>query len=119
VVSNITKEHLSTEYATIQKAVTDLSAKIDNLQAQEQTLSTQFTSTSGRYPSKSVAASSDCKSNVVVFGVEEYTLRSACIVRDTKEVSVVLMFTLNLARFWTALDWANSNLSKLDPDQFW
>jgi len=120
VVSNITKEHLSTEYATIQKAVTDLSAKIDNLQAQEQKLSTQFTSTSnaiGKYPSKSVAASSDHKSNVVVFGVEECpqsTQRSARIVRDTKEVSKIFS---SIDVHIEPMDWANSNLSKLDPDQ--
>jgi len=54
VVLNIPKEHLSTEYA-----VTDLSAKIDNLQAQEKKLNTQFTSTSnafGRYSSRGVVS---------------------------------------------------------------
>ena len=32
-VSDLTKEHLTTEHSTIQKAVNDLSAKIDKLQA--------------------------------------------------------------------------------------
>jgi len=93
VVSDISKGHLSTEFTTIQTAMTDLSAKIDNLQAQEQKLSTQIASTSnsiGKYPSRSIAATSgDRKSNVVVFGIEENTLRSARIIRDTKEVSKV------------------------------
>jgi len=51
-VADITKKHPSTEYTIIQKAVTDLSTKIDILQAQEQKLSTQITSTSnviGKY----------------------------------------------------------------------
>ena len=95
VVSDLTKEHLSTELTTIQTAVTDLSAKIDNLQAQELKLSTQIASTSnsiGKYPSRSTGTSGDRKSNVVVFGIEECpqnTMRSARIIRDTKEVSKV------------------------------
>jgi len=96
IVFDISKGHLSTEFTTIQTAVTDLSAKINNLQAQEQKLSTQIASTSnsiGKYPSRSTAATSgDRKSNVVVFGIEECpqnTLRSAQIIRDTKEVSKV------------------------------
>ena len=93
--ADIAKQQLSSEYNIIQKAVTDLSAKIDNLQAQEQKLSTQITSTSnaiGKFPSKSVATSNDRKSNVVVFGVEECpqnTLRSVRILRDSKEVSKI------------------------------
>ena len=56
IVSDLTKEHLSKEYSTLQKAVSDLSAKIDNLQAQELELSSKITDTSnviGKHPSKS------------------------------------------------------------------
>ena len=94
IVSDLTKEHLSKEYS-LQKAVSDLSAKIDNLQAQELELSSKITDTSnviGKHPSKSAVTSNDRKSNIVVFGVEECpqnTLRSARIVRDTKEVSKI------------------------------
>ena len=33
IVSDLTKKHITSEYSTIQKAVSDLSVKIDNLQA--------------------------------------------------------------------------------------
>ena len=57
IVSDLTNKHLTTEYSTIQKAVCDPSAKIDNLQAQESQLSNQISNTSKaikQYPGQSL-----------------------------------------------------------------
>jgi len=95
LVSDLTKKNLTAEYSNIQKAVSDLSAKIDSLQAQELQLSSQISNTSKaieKHPSKASVTPGDRKCNIVVFGVEESpqnTLRSARIVRDTKEVSKI------------------------------
>jgi len=94
-VSDLTKKHLTAEHSTIQEAVSDLSAKIDKLQAQELQLSGQISNTSkaiDRHPGKSFIQNDDRKCNVVVYGVEECppnTPRSARLVRDTNEVSKV------------------------------
>jgi len=75
--------------------VSDLSAKIDNLQSQELELCSKIvdtTNTITRHPTKSAVSPNDRKCNIVVFGVEECpqnTVRSAHIVRDTKEVSKI------------------------------
>ena len=45
-VNKLTQQYLSTEHTALQKAVSDLSDKIDNLKAQESKLSEQMKSTS-------------------------------------------------------------------------
>ena len=55
IVSSLTQQHLSNEYQTLQKAVSDLSNKIIHLQAQESDLCTQIKNTSvalERHPDK-------------------------------------------------------------------
>ena len=95
IVSDLTKKHLTTEFATIQKAVCDLSAKIDNLQSQETQLSNQISTTSkaiNQHPGQFPSQTNDRKCNVVVFGVKECpqnTPRSTRLVRDTNEVSEI------------------------------
>jgi len=97
-VSDLTKEHLTSEHSTIQKAMSDLSAKIDKLQAQELQLSSQITNTTKaieKQPGKPFLQTDDRKCNVVVYGVEECpqnTPRSARLVRDTNEVSKIFGF---------------------------
>jgi len=74
-IASLTKEYLSTEHQILQKAVTDLSTKIDALTAQESELSSQITNTSKsmhvQTPSQTSTQFSDRKSNVVVYGEEE------------------------------------------------
>ena len=95
IVSDLIKEHLTTEHSTIQKAVSNLSAKIDKLQAQELQLSSQITNTTKaieKQPGKPLHQTDDCKCNAVAYGVEkcpQNTPRSACFVRDTNEVSKI------------------------------
>ena len=45
LVTNLTQQHISKEYESIQKAVSDLSSKIIHLQAQESDLCTQIKNT--------------------------------------------------------------------------
>ena len=55
-VTKLTQQYLSTEHSVLQKAVSDLSNKIDNLQTQESKLSEQIKSTSdalGKHPASS------------------------------------------------------------------
>jgi len=71
-VASLTKEYLFTEHQILQKAVTDLSTKIDSLTAQESELSSQITNSSTAIhvqptPSQASTQSSDRKSNVVVY----------------------------------------------------
>ena len=96
-VVSLTKEYLSTEHQVLQKAVTDLTSKIDELTAQESELSSQITNASKAIhaqPTSSQASthSSDRKSNVVVYGVEECrpnTPHGARLQRDTITVSKI------------------------------
>ena len=55
-VTKLTQQYLSTEHSALQKAVSDLSSKIDNLQTQQSKLSEQIKSTSdalGKHPASS------------------------------------------------------------------
>ena len=74
VVTNLTQQYLSTEHDALQKAVSDLSSKIDKLQAQESKLNDQIKNTSVTFGKQPVAPNyptPDRKSHVVVFGVAE------------------------------------------------
>jgi len=94
-LKGLTKEYLSTEHQILQKAVTDLSTKIDALTAQESKLNTRIAETSKAQhaqPKSSQTSSqlSDRKSNVVIYGVEKSPLntpRGARLQKDTVAVS--------------------------------
>jgi len=94
-VASLTKEYLSTEHQVLQKAVTDLSTKIDVLTAQESELSSQITKTSKAIQPNTTSTysqPSDRKSNVVVYGVEESppnTPRGTRLQKDTVTVSKI------------------------------
>ena len=65
-VTKLTQQYLSTEHSALQKAVSDLSNKIENLQTQESKLSEQIKSTSwsdalGKHPVSSVQPVSNHK----------------------------------------------------------
>ena len=97
-VAGLTKEYLSTEHQVLQKAITNLSTKIDTFTAQETELNTQITETSKLYiyiqpkSSQTSFQLSDRKSNVVVCGVEESppnTPRGARLQKGTVAVSKI------------------------------
>jgi len=76
IVTNLTQQHISKEYESIQKAVSDLSSKITHLQAQESDLCTQIKNTAvalDTHPDKTKTPSqfSDRKYNIVVYGIDE------------------------------------------------
>ena len=74
VVVDLTKQYLSSEHGALQKAVSDLSSRIDKLQAQELELSSQIKTTSKAlvtHTDRSKSQNVSRKSNVVVYGVEE------------------------------------------------
>ena len=97
IVTNLTQQHISTEYQTIQKAVSDLSNKIIHLQAQESDLCTQIKNTAvalDTHPAKTKSPSPDRKCNVVVYGIDESpqnTPRNSRLQNDTH--AVVKIFT--------------------------
>ena len=70
-ITNLTKQYLSTEHDALQKAVSDLSSKIDNLQVQESKLSDQIKNTFSKPPVALNYPTPDRKSHVVVYGVAE------------------------------------------------
>ena len=74
VVEDLSKQYLSSEHGALQKAVSDLSSRIDKLQAQELELGSQMKTTSKALVTHTDRAKSQNisrKSNVVVYGVEE------------------------------------------------
>jgi len=85
------------EHQVLQKAVTDLSTKIDALTAQESELNTQIAETSKAIhvqlkSSQTSSQPSDRKPNVAVYGVEESppnTPCGACLQKDTVAVSKI------------------------------
>ena len=84
---------MSTEHSVLQKAILDLSNKIDSLQTQESKLSEQIKSTSvalGKYPASSAQPVSNHKSNVVVYGVDENPQKSPRNVRLQKDMETML-----------------------------
>ena len=89
-------ESLTSTYNTIEKAVSDLSSKIVNLQSQECNLSEQIKSTIvalGRQSSYSTPAPADQRSNIVLYGVEESppkALRHERLQHDVKAVLDIL-----------------------------
>ena len=97
IVTNLTQKHLSNEYQTLQKAVSDLSSKIQYLQAQESDLCTQIKKTSvalDRHPVKNKTLTQDPKCNVVVCGVDEcpqITSRNVSLQRDTDAVTKLFL----------------------------
>ena len=94
-VTKLTQQYLSTEHSALQKAVSDLSNKIDNLQTQESKLSEQMKSTSdalGKHLASSAQPVSNRKSNVVVYGVEENppkTPRNVWLQKDMETISQI------------------------------
>ena len=73
-VTKLTHQYLATEHDVLQKAVSDLSKKIDNLHVQESKLSDQIKDTSDalrKHDVVSIQQVLDRKSNVVVYGIEE------------------------------------------------
>ena len=128
-VTKLTQQYLSTEHSVLQKAVSDLSNKIDNLQTQESKLSEQIKSTSdalGKHPASSAQLVSNRKSNVVVYGVEENppkTPRNVWLQKDMETVSQIFN-SINVCVdpthtvFLTVSDLADSNYSKQDLDLF-
>ena len=96
MVSNISQQSLTTEYNNLQKAVANLSTRIDNLTVRESELSNQIKDTSKaleKHPTTSNAQPFiNRKSNVVVFGVEESppkTFKSVRLQKDMKSVSEI------------------------------
>ena len=71
VVTNLTKQYLLTEHDALQKAVSDLSSKIDKLQVQESKLIKNTSDTFGKPPFALNYPTPDRKLYVVVFGVAE------------------------------------------------
>ena len=101
-VTKLTQQYLSTEHSALQKAVSDLSNKIENLQTQESKLSEQIKSTSdalGKHPVSSVQPVSNHKSNVVVYGVEENPPKMPRNVRLQKDKETISQFfrSINVA----------------------
>ena len=95
LLSLLTQQYLSTAHSALQKAVSDLSNKIDNLQTQESKLSEQIKDTSdalGKHPASSAQPVSNRKSNVVVFGVEKNPPkmpRNARLQKDIETISQI------------------------------
>ena len=95
VVVDLTKQYLSSEHGALQKAVSDLSSRIDKLQAQELELSSQIKTTSKAlvtHTDRSKSQNVSRKSNVVVYGVEECppkTPKSMRLQSDSNAVSKV------------------------------
>ena len=91
--TNQTQQHLINEYQTLQRAVTELSNKISQLQVQESALSTQIKDTSAaldKHPDKKQPPIQDRKCNVVVYGIDECpqnTSRNARLQKDTDAVT--------------------------------
>ena len=73
MVSNISEQNLTTEYDNLQKAVANLSTRIDNLTAHELELSNQIKDTSKALEKQPAAPNTQLsfnrKLNAVVFGV--------------------------------------------------
>ena len=93
VVTNLTQQYLSTEHVALQKAVSDLSSKIDNLQAQESKLSDQIKNTSDTFGKQPVALNyptPDRKSHVVVFGVAENPPKTSVNTRMQNDLKALL-----------------------------
>jgi len=118
-------ESLTSTHNTIEKAVSDLSSKIVNLQSQECKLSEQIKSTSvalGRQSSYSTPAPADRRSNIVLYGVEESppkALRYERLQHDVKAVLEVLggiKVQLNPAQILDCFQWVNSNQISQDLD---
>ena len=99
VVVDLTKQYLSSEHGALQKAVSDLSSRIDKLQAQELELSSQIKTTSKAlvtHTDRSKSQNVSRKSNVVVYGVEECSPKTPKSVRlqsDSNAVSKVFSST--------------------------
>ena len=96
MVSNISQQSLTTEYDNLQKAVANLSTRIDNLTAHESELSNQIKDTSKvleqRPTAPNIQPLINRKSNVVVFGIEESppkTFRSVRLQKDMESVSEI------------------------------
>ena len=95
MVGSLTKQCLSSEHDALKKVVSDLSSRIDKLQAQELELTSQIKDTSKAletYPDAIKSQNTNRKSNVVVYGVEECppnTPRSARLQKDTNVVAGV------------------------------
>ena len=95
VVVDLTKKYLSSEHGALQKAVSDLSSRIDKLQAQELELCSQIKTTSKvlvTHTDRSKSQNVSRKSNVVVYGVEECppkTPKSVRLQSDSNAVSKV------------------------------
>ena len=92
-VTKLTKQYLSTEHIVLQKAISDLSNKIDSLQTQESKLSEQIKSTLvalGKYPVSSAQPVSNRKSNVVVYGVDKNPPKTPRNVQLQKDIKTML-----------------------------
>ena len=93
MISNISQQSLTTEYDNLQKAVANLSARIDNLLARESEFSNQIKDTSKALEKQpttpSVQPLINRKSNVVVFGVEESPPKTFKSVRLQKDMELV------------------------------
>ena len=95
VVEDLSKQYISSEHGALQKAVSDLSSRIDKLQAQELELSSQIKTTSKALVTHTDRAKSQNvsrKSNVVVYGIEECppnTPKSVRLQSDSNAVSKV------------------------------
>ena len=93
VVTNLTKQCLLTEHGALQKAVSDLSRKIDKLQVQESKLSDQIKNTSDTFGKPLVALNyptPDHKSHVVVFGVAENSPKTSANIWMQNDLKALL-----------------------------
>ena len=86
-------ELLATAHNTLEKAVSDLSSKITNLQAQESKLSDQIKTTSdvlGKHTTNPPQYVSDRKSNVVLYGIDESPPKTPKHERLQKDIKTTL-----------------------------
>ena len=93
VVTGLTQQYLSSEHSALQKAVSDLSSRIDKLQAQELELTSEIKNTSKAletHPESIRSQNSNRKSNIVIFGVEESPPKTPKSTRLQKDTSTVV-----------------------------
>ena len=84
---------MSSEHSALQKAVSDLSSRIDKLQAQELELTSEIKNTSKAletHPESIRSQNSNRKSNIVIFGVEESPPKTPKSTRLQKDTSTVV-----------------------------
>ena len=129
VVTSLTQQYLSSEHSTLQKAVSDLSSRIDKLQAQELELTNEIKNTSialEAHPDSIRSQNSNRKCNIVIFGMEESPPKTPKSTRLQKDTSIMVEIFSSLGVHvesshisLTVFVWENLKYSNENLGSFW